>query len=407
MIFSDLGLHPDLERATKALNWLEPTPIQSQSIPVALKGSDILGCAQTGSGKTASFVLPILHHLMTKPGHGLRALVIVPTRELAAQVENCFKDCGKFTPLKVASVIGGVGYDRQRKFMSGGVSVIVATPGRLLDHLKSGRFKMDFIKYLVLDEADRMLDMGFLPDIRAIISRLPRERQTMLFSATLVKKVEEIAAFALKNPERVEVSRPTETAEGISQVVYPISQAQKTDLLVELLKATEMRSVLVFTRTKNRADRLKNRLSDQGFSVGILHAGRTQGQRMNAMDNFRTGRTQILVATDIAARGIDVREISHVINFDVPQNPEDYIHRVGRTGRAYGVGDAITFCDREEEPLIAGIERFTGVVFPRAMLPTFAYAIKPNLEPPKPKTFSGINFRRRPIARSRRALFRR
>ncbi len=407
MLFSELGLHPDLERAVKSLGWEQPTPIQSQAIPVALKGKDILGCAQTGSGKTAAFVLPILHHLLTLPGHGLRAFVIVPTRELAAQVENCFKDCGKFIQIKTASVIGGVGYDRQRKFMAGGASVVVATPGRLLDHLKNGRFKMDSIKYLVLDEADRMLDMGFLPDIRAIISRLPRERQTMLFSATLVKKVEEIAAFALKNPEKVEVSRPTETAEGISQVVYPISQVQKTDLLTALLKATEMRSVLVFTRTKNRADRLKNRLADQGFSVGILHAGRTQGQRMNAMENFRTGRTQILVATDIAARGIDVREISHVINFDVPQNPEDYIHRVGRTGRAYGVGDAMTFCDREEEPLIAVIERFTGVVFPRAMLPTFSYAIKPNLEPPKPKTFSGISFRRRPIARSRKALFRR
>ncbi len=407
MLFSELGLHSDLERAVKTLGWNEPTPIQAKAIPVALRGGDILGCAQTGSGKTASFVLPILHHLLTKPGNGLRAFVIVPTRELAAQVEICFKDCGKFSPVRVASVIGGVGYDRQRKSMSGGASVIVATPGRLLDHLKNGRFKMDSVQYLVLDEADRMLDMGFLPDIRAIISRVPRDRQTMLFSATLVKKVDQIAAFALRNPERVEVSRPTETAEGISQVVYPITQAQKTDLLVALLKATEMRSVLVFTRTKNRADRLTQRLSAQGFSVGILHAGRTQGQRMGAMENFRSGRTQILVATDIAARGIDVREISHVINFDVPQNPEDYVHRVGRTGRAYGVGDAITFCDREEDPLISGIERFTGVVFPRAMLPTFPYAIKPNLEPTKAKTFSGIRFRRRPVARSRRALFRR
>jgi ATP-dependent RNA helicase RhlE len=407
VLFSELGLHSDLERAVKTLGWNEPTPIQAKAIPVALRGGDILGCAQTGSGKTASFVLPILHHLLTKPGNGLRAFVIVPTRELAAQVEICFKDCGKFSPVRVASVIGGVGYDRQRKSMSGGASVIVATPGRLLDHLKNGRFKMDSVQYLVLDEADRMLDMGFLPDIRAIISRVPRDRQTMLFSATLVKKVDQIAAFALRNPERVEVSRPTETAEGISQVVYPITQAQKTDLLVALLKATEMRSVLVFTRTKNRADRLTQRLSAQGFSVGILHAGRTQGQRMGAMENFRSGRTQILVATDIAARGIDVREISHVINFDVPQNPEDYVHRVGRTGRAYGVGDAITFCDREEDPLISGIERFTGVVFPRAMLPTFPYAIKPNLEPTKAKTFSGIRFRRRPVARSRRALFRR
>jgi ATP-dependent RNA helicase RhlE len=407
MLFTELGLHPDLERAVKVLGWTEPTPIQTRAIPVALRGGDVLGCAQTGSGKTAAFVLPILHALLSKPRSGLRALVIVPTRELATQVEGCIKDCGRFTSIRAATVIGGVGYDGQRKSMAGGASVIVATPGRLLDHLKNGNFKLDNVQYLILDEADRMLDMGFLPDIRAIISRVPRERQTMLFSATLVKKVDQIASFALKNPERVEVSRPTETAEGISQVVYPVQQTQKSDLLMALLKATEMRSVLVFTRTKNRADRLTQRLSGQGFSVGILHAGRTQGQRTGTMENFRNGRIQILVATDIASRGIDVREISHVINFDVPHNPEDYVHRVGRTGRAYGVGDAITFADHEEQSLLSAIERFTGVVFPRAMLPTFTYNAPPNLVPPKPKTFADIRFKRRPAARSRRALFRR
>ena len=301
MLFTELGLHADLERSVKAMGWAEPTPIQTKAIPVALRGGDVLGCAQTGSGKTAAFVLPVLNNILSKPRAGLRALVIVPTRELAAQVEGCFRDCGRFTQVRVAAVIGGVGYDRQKKSMSGGASIIVATPGRLLDHLKSGNFKLDGVEHLVLDEADRMLDMGFLPDIRAIISRVPRDRQTMLFSATLLKKVDQIASFALRNPERVEVSRPTETAEGISQVVYPVQQAQKSDLLVALLRATEMRSVLVFTRTKNRADRLTQRLSGQGFSVGILHAGRTQGQRMGAMESFRRGQTQILVATDIAA----------------------------------------------------------------------------------------------------------
>lgn len=252
-----------------------------------------------------------------------------------------------------------------------------------------------------------MLDMGFLPDIRAILHRVPRERQTMLFSATLLPKVEQVAAFALRAPERVELSRPTSAAEGISQVVYPVLQSQKRDFLVALLKATEMRSVLVFCRTKHGADRLARRLTETGFSIGVLHADRTQGQRTDAMERFRKGQTQILVATDIAARGIDVREISHVINYDVPLHPEDYVHRVGRTARAYGVGDAITLMDPSEQPLVTGIERFTGVVFPRAMLPTFPYVLPPQLEPPKPKTFADLRWKRRPIARSRRALFRR
>ena len=272
---------------------------------------------------------------------------------------------------------------------------MVATPGRLLDHLRSGNFRLDHVDQLVLDEADRMLDMGFLPDIRSILERVPRDRQTMLFSATLHPKVEQIAAFALRKPERVDISPPTSTAEGISQVVYPVLQPQKTDLLVALLRATEMRSVLIFTRTKRRADRLAKRLKEMDFPIGLLHADRTQGQRTAAMERFRSGQSKILVATDIAARGIDVREISHVINFDVPRHPEDYVHRVGRTARAYGVGDAITLMDPEEQPLLSAIERFTKVVFPRAMLPTFPYLTPPKLEPPKPKTFADIQWGRK------------
>lgn len=389
------------------MGFTQPTPIQLQAIPLALSGADIMGCAQTGSGKTAAFALPILHFLLKNPKPGLRALVLVPTRELAAQVETVFRDCGRFAPLKVAMVIGGVGYENQQRSIAQGAQILVATPGRLLDHLSRGNFRLDKVEHLVLDEADRMLDMGFLPDIREILRRTPRERQTMLFSATLAPEVENIASFALRHPRRVEISRPTSTAEGISQVVYPVRQPQKAEFLIALLKATQMRSVLIFCRTRRGADRLLKRLGQTGFSTGILHASRTQGQRTAAMEDFRKGRIQILVATDIAARGIDVRHISHVINYDVPQHPEDYVHRVGRTARAYGVGDAITLMDPEEQTYLSAVERFVGVVFPRAMLPNFPYVIPPVLEPPKPKTFRDIRWGRRRVARSRRALFRR
>lgn len=398
MAFTKLGLHPDLVRGTQAMGFTEPTPIQIQAIPLALKGIDVLGCAQTGSGKTAAFALPILHRLLEHPRPGLRALIIVPTRELAAQVETAFRDCGRFTPFKTALVIGGVGYHGQQQSLAQGAQILVATPGRLLDHLKQGNFRLDRVEQLVLDEADRMFDMGFLPDIRDILSRVPKQRQTMMFSATLVPEIERIAAFALRNPQRIDISRPTSVAEGISQTVYPINQQQKTDLLVALLQATQIRSGVIFCRTKHGADRLARRLKEKGFSIGILHANRTQGQRVQAMEDFREGKTQLLVATDIAARGIDVREISHVINYDLPRHPEDYVHRVGRTARAYGVGDAITLMAPDEQPFLGAIERFVGVVFPRAVLPNFQYNIRPALTPPKPKTMRDMNwgrFRRR------------
>ena len=376
------------------MGFTEPTPIQSQAIPLALQGTDLLGCAQTGSGKTAAFALPILHHMLQNPRPGLRALVIVPTRELAAQVETMFRDCARFTPFKIAVVIGGVGYHGQRQSLSQGAQIVVATPGRLLDHLKQGSIRTDQVEHLVLDEADRMLDMGFLPDIRDILSRLPRRRQTMLFSATLAPEVEGVAAFAMHKPQRIEISPPTSVAEGISQVVYPVNPMQKTELLVALLKATQIRSGLVFCRTKHGADRLVHRLKANGFSIGVLHANLTQGQRTAAMESFRKGRIQLLVATDIAARGIDVREISHVINYDLPRHPEDYVHRVGRTARAYGVGDAITLMIPEEQPFLSAIERFVGIVFPRALLPNFPYRIPPILKPPKPKTFADLHWGR-------------
>jgi ATP-dependent RNA helicase RhlE len=382
MPFAEIGLHVDLVKGVKAMGYVDPTPIQTQAIPIAMAGRDILGCAQTGSGKTAAFALPILHHLLQEPKPGIRVLVLVPTRELAAQVETSFRDLGRFTPFKVAMVIGGVGYEGQNK-ASREAQIVVATPGRLLDHLERGTFTLARVERLVLDEADRMLDMGFLPDIRAILAQVPRHRQTMLFSATLLPEVEQVAAFALKDPQRVDISRPTSVAEGISQVLYPVTQPQKMELLLALLKNTEMRSVLVFTRTKFGADRVARRLTQNGLAVEVLHSNRTQGQRTEAMENFRRGKSQILVATDIAARGIDVREISHVINYDVPQHPEDYVHRVGRTARAYGVGDAITLMDPMEQTDVTAIEKFVGIVFPRAMIPNFPYAIPPKLDAPK------------------------
>ena len=403
MSFLDINLHPDLVRAVEALGWTDPTPIQRQAVPLILEGRDVLGAAQTGSGKTGAFALPILDHLLRKPSPGLRLLVLVPTRELASQVEQTFRDVGRFTSFKVATVIGGVGYDQQRRAVSEGAEIMVATPGRLLDHLENRAFRLTTVDHLVMDEADRMLDMGFLPDIRAILHYVPKERQTLLFSATLVPDVERVAAFTLKDPVRVEVARPATLAEGISQVLYPVVQEQKIDLLLTLLKNTEMRSVLAFTRTKDRADRLAASLDKAGYRVEVLHSNRTQRERTDAMENFREGKSQILVATDIAARGIDVKGISHVINFDVPQHPEDYVHRVGRTARAYGVGDAITLMDPVEQVHVTDIERYTGLTFPRAMLPNFPYKVTPKLEGPKPvsgwqRIFAGRN---RPLRRSR------
>ncbi|MFA6315855.1 MAG: DEAD/DEAH box helicase [Elusimicrobiota bacterium] len=399
MPFTQLGLHNDLVRGVNAMDFTAPTPIQTETIPIALQGKDIMGCAQTGSGKTAAFALPALQRILGRSLHGVHILAIVPTRELALQVDKEFRSLGQFVRFQTSVVIGGVGYGDQRKSFHEGAQVVIATPGRLLDHLWQKSVSLDRLELLILDEADRMLDMGFLPDIRDIIGRLPSRRQTLMFSATLGPEIERIAAFALRDPVRVEVSRPTSVAEGISQVVYPVMQTQKTQLLIALLESTQIRSGLVFSRTKHGADRLSGRLKTEGFSVGVIHADRTQGQRNQAMDSFRSGRTRILVATDIAARGIDVKEISHVINYDLPQHPEDYIHRVGRTARAYGAGDAITLMAPDEQPYLTAIERYIGITFPRAMLPDFKYTVAPQLTPPRPKTFKDLNWGRARMAR--------
>jgi ATP-dependent RNA helicase RhlE len=367
--------------AVKALAFTEPTPIQAQAIPPAVEGRDVLGCAQTGGGKTAAFVLPILHHLLEKTGPGPRALVLVPTRELASQVEETVRRCSRFAPVRTAVIIGGAGYAGQTQAVRRGAQFLVATPGRLLDHLKQRHFTLDHVDHLVLDEADRMLDMGFLPDIKSILAHLPPRRQTFLFSATLHDGVEKIAAFTLRDPLRVSLASPGRVAEGISQMAYPVVQSQKAGLLLALLEKTEMKSVLIFTRTKHGADTLATRLIETGYKTGTLHSNRSQGQRRAAMEDFRHGRTRLLVATDIAARGIDVKHISHVVNFDVPRTPDDYVHRVGRTARAYGVGDALTLVDPAEEHLLRSIERSLKIVFPRARLPHFQYNNPPRHTP--------------------------
>lgn len=383
--FSSLGLSKNLAKTTASLGWKKPTPIQKEAIPVAISGKDLLGCAQTGSGKTAAFGLPILQKL-SQPSHkkGIRALVLVPTRELATQVDETF--CmlsGKNGP-KTAVVIGGVGYEGQTRAIAKGATILIATPGRLLDHLERRNFNLNNIDVLVLDEADRMLDMGFMPDISNIISRLPKTRQTMLFSATLLPEIEHIASFALRSPVTVSLASPKQTAEGVCDFIYPVAPHQKPELIVALLRSIpDAKSVLIFTRTKARADRVEHQLNINGFHAGILHSDISQGQRTRVMSGFRDGTYRILVATDIAARGLDVPDISHVINYDVPSHPEDYVHRVGRTARANARGQAFTMLDIEENDYLCAIEGYLGRIIPRKALPGFRYIIPPNLTPSK------------------------
>src|SRR5438094_4553057 len=332
MSFAKLGLCSATLEGVKAMGYLEPTPIQLRAIPLILAGQDVIGSAQTGTGKTAAFALPILS-LLGQQSRAPRVLVLEPTRELAAQVETAVRDLARFTNLRVAVVYGGFGYGRQIEALRQGVDIIVATPGRLLDHLRQGNCKLDQIKFLVLDEADRMLDMGFLPDVRRIVERCPRERHTSLFSATIPPEIETLIRWAMKHPQTVEIGARRTPAETVKHVIYPVSESQKTDLLLELLKRVNYESVLIFCRTKHGADRVAHLLKRNNHAVAVLHSNRTQREREQALKGFRDGRYEVLVATDIAARGLDIADVSHVINYDVPQHPEDYIHRIGRTGR--------------------------------------------------------------------------
>ncbi len=376
MAFTSFGLHADLLRGVKDLGFTRPTPIQSEAIPPAMTGSDLLACAMTGSGKTVAFLLPILHRLMGSRRGTTRALILTPTRELAAQIEEHLRQLAVHTPLTGAAIFGGVGMGPQEHAFRSGVDVIIATPGRLLDHFKQPYAKLDKLEYLVLDEADRMLDMGFLPDIRRVLKHIPSRRQTLFFSATMPQPIVELSRDLLQKPVTINLERKSAPAVGITQAIYPVTQEVKPALLVELLRRDELKDVLVFTRTKHRANRLADLLQKAGIRVERIHGNRSQAQRTQALAGFKSGKYRVLVATDIAARGIDVEALSHVVNFDVPAVPEDYIHRVGRTARAEATGDAFTFVSPEEEGDLRAIERAIAKRLPRITVPGFDYGQK-------------------------------
>jgi ATP-dependent RNA helicase RhlE len=375
--FTSFHLHRDLLRGVKELGFHRPTPIQTDAIPPALAGKDLLACAQTGSGKTAAFLLPILHQLLEKRRGTTRALIVTPTRELAAQILQELEELAVHTPITAAAIFGGVGMGPQEHAFRSGVDVIVATPGRLLDHLRHSYAKLDRIEHLVLDEADRMLDMGFLPDIRRLLKYLPAKRQTLFFSATMPGPIVELTRELLHHPATINLERKSAPAVGITQAVYPVPQELKSQLLLTLLERGTMQEALVFTRTKHRANRLWEQLEKRGISVARIHGNRSQSQRTDALDGFKSGRYRVLVATDIAARGIDVEALGHVVNFDVPAAPEDYIHRVGRTARAELTGEAYTFVSPEETDDLRAIERAIGKPLPRVTLPDFDYKALP------------------------------
>jgi ATP-dependent RNA helicase RhlE len=396
MPFSSFGLHPDLLRGVKELGFQRPTPIQTDAIPPAMAGKDVLAAAATGSGKSAAFLLPILNRLIGKKRGTTRALILTPTRELAAQIDEHLRDLAVHTPLSGAAIYGGVGMGPQEHAFRSGVDVLVATPGRLLDHFQYGYAKLESLEILVLDEADRMLDMGFLPDIRRVLKHLPTKRQTLFFSATLPQPIVELSRDMLKNPAMISIERKAAPAIGITQSVFPVSQELKMPLLETLLERGEIRSAIVFTRTKHRANRVFEQLERKKVSVARIHGNRSQLQRTEALNGFKAGKYRILVATDIAARGIDVEALSHVVNFDVPNMPEDYIHRVGRTARAEMTGDAITFVAPDEESDLRDIERAINKRLPRVTVPDFDYKQKPaeKLEIPIQERIAAIRARK-------------
>jgi ATP-dependent RNA helicase RhlE len=376
MSFSTFGLHPDLLRGVAALGFTAPTPIQRDAIPPALAGRDVLACAMTGSGKTAAFLLPTLHRLQAPRRGVTRALVLAPTRELAAQIDEHRRDLAVHARFTGATIFGGVGPGPQVEALRRGVDVLVATPGRLLDHLGQphGRGRLDGIEILVLDEADRMLDMGFLPDIRRVLAHVPARRQTLFLSATMPGPIVALARELLRDPVAIRVDRPAAPATGITHTAYPVPAELKSRLLLALLERPDCRSVLAFTRTKHRANRLADFLGRHGVATERIHGNRSQSQRTLALAGFKAGRFRVLVATDIAARGIDIDQLSHVVNFDVPALAEDYVHRVGRTARQEARGDALTLVSREEEADLQAIERALGTRVPRVTLPGFDYA---------------------------------
>jgi ATP-dependent RNA helicase RhlE len=388
--FAALGLAEKVLEGVRAAGYSEPTPIQLRAIPLVLAGKDVIGSAQTGTGKTAAFALPILSKLGHHNPVGPRVLILEPTRELAAQVETAFRDYARFMDLKITVVFGGVGYGKQNDELKAGADIVVATPGRLLDHLEQGTLKLDKVEFLVLDEADRMLDMGFLPDVRRLVEKCPRKRHSALFSATIPPQIETLIQWAMHNPETIEIGARRTPAENVKHVIYPVSDMQKTDLLLALLNRVNYDSVIIFCRTKHGADRVASTLKRDNHAVAVLHSNRTQREREQALEGFRNGKFEVLVATDIAARGLDIADVSHVINYDVPQHPEDYIHRIGRTGRAEATGDAFTIMIAEDAPHVFAIERFISQKIPRVKMENFEYRYTALFEEPKAGAAAGF-----------------
>ncbi|HSK65835.1 MAG TPA: DEAD/DEAH box helicase [Anaerolineales bacterium] len=374
MNFEQFNLDPRLMQGVNVAGYKTATPIQEAAIPAALRGRDIIGTAQTGTGKTAAFVLPILDKLLDGPRGMPRALIVTPTRELAEQIHQVVRALSVGTKLRSATIYGGVTANRQIKALKEGVEILVATPGRLLDLLQQRYVRLEKIEILVIDEADRMFDMGFLPDLRRIIKAVPTQRQTMLFSATFPSEVELLAKQSLIDPQKIAmgISRPAHT---VTHALYPVPSHLKSGLLLRLLKQIDSDSVLVFTRTKHRADKLARQIAHAGFRVTSLHSNRTQGQREQALRGFKTGHFRIMVATDIAARGLDIESISHVINYDMPDTADAYIHRIGRTGRAQRTGDAFTLVTTEDNDMIRSLERIMGSPLKREILPDFDYNV--------------------------------
>ncbi len=383
MSFKNLGLSTELQRAVADKGYDTPTPVQEQAIPAILEGNDIMVAAQTGTGKTAGFTLPLLHLLNAHPkGKGsrfVRILILVPTRELAVQVWESVKTYSKHSHLKSTAVFGGVGIFPQIRNLRSGVDILVATPGRLLDHLSQRTVDLSRVEHLVLDEADRMLDMGFLPDIRRILSLLPKERQSLLFSATFSKEIRNLADGLLKSPKMIEVTRSNSTSELISQVVYPVDSKRKRELLSHLISSEQWKRVLVFTRTKHGANKLSEQLEMDGIQSTAFHGNKTQSARSKALSDFKRGTVQVLVATDIAARGLDIDLLPHVVNFELPSVPEDYVHRIGRTGRAGRVGEAISLVSIDEQKLLRDIERMLKTEIPKVIIP--GYEPDPKIKP--------------------------
>lgn len=364
MTFKELNITEPILKAIEEKGYTVPTPIQERAIPAALTGRDILGCAQTGTGKTASFAIPIIQLLQGERNadnrKGIRALILTPTRELALQISECIDEYAKYTRIRHAVIFGGVNQRPQVNLLQKGVDILVATPGRLLDLMGQGYLRLDRVKYFVLDEADRMLDMGFIHDIKRILPQLPKEKQTLFFSATLPETIVSLTASLLKNPLKINITPNSPAVDTIEQYVYFVEKVEKGPLLISLLREAKDRSVLIFSRTKHNADRIVRVLSKAGIGSQAIHGNKSQAARQSALGNFKSGRIRVMVATDIAARGIDISELPLVINYDLPDVPETYVHRIGRTGRAGNSGTALTFCSQEERKLVNSIQKLTG-----------------------------------------------